>query len=303
MIEIEKSGDYGAAIRGDEKTAAWAATEPGVAIPTTSRDVSDGGMNKVAVGFGSVVIIALVLLCLRLAFDGVRDGAAKKGFTTPKYGTGAPETWGRLSPQAPVRAPGVTAPAVAAPLTILPVPPPPTPAVATAKVVWASESERERVLELTGDFRAAYETGGELSREWFTAVGALPVQNATSAIGVSEKRQLDAIRVTESVAPRFLTAKERETINTQIEGLTVAAGLATQPGRYPVALQETATEAGRELRTFLETVRGALSETDPAERNAAQARAETHRARAGALITSLESSVRGGTVAEPGIGR
>lgn len=303
MIEhLEKSGDYGAAIRGDEKTAAWAATDPGVAIPTTSRDVSDGGMNKVAVTLGSVVLIALVLLCFRLAYDSVRTQAAKKGFTTPHYGTGEAESFGQISPRSPVGVAPIVAPP-AAPLANLPAPPAPVPAVVETRVVWASESERAQVVALLDDFHAAYHTSGELSREWFAAVGAIPAQE--TAIGKTQRAVLrDATAITDasesSTPPRFLSAKERQSINAQIEGLTVSAGLSTQPARYPLALQETATEAGRELRTYLETVRVALGETDATERSAAQARAETHRARSGELLTSLETAVKNGVVAEMG---
>ncbi|MBC8135009.1 MAG: hypothetical protein H8F28_03875 [Fibrella sp.] len=295
MIEQqEKSGDYGAAIRGDEATVAWS-NQTGLGGTEAGRYPVDT-MNRFALALGGVLLVALVLLCFRLAYDGIQTDTEKKGFTGKQYlddesvtaytGPGAPAGRGNLSPVAPRSAPQ---PVVQAPVS-MPLPVPVAPSTGR-RVIFASDTERERVTGLLADCRAAYDASGEVSQKWFATAGTFKVVERLNAENTTANTM-------EADAPRPLSAKEWNSIDTQIEGIAATVALATQPARYPLALQETSMGLRREMQTYLQTARTALVQSDPQKRSQIQARANTHRQKAGQLLGTLESAVKSGNIAE-----
>lgn len=294
MVEQqEKSGDYGAAIRGDEATVAWSQqTDLG---GTEAGRYPVDAMNKFALALGGVLLVALVLLCFRLAYDGMKTGVANKGYSTDEArgeandvynGPGAPAGSGSTPQIAPRTAPQFVTPAPMTPV----VPPPPMPTGAQKTFV-ISDVERERVSGLLADCRAAYDASGEVSQKWFETAGtAKAIQRLNAESGTA------AANTGPDTTARPLTTNEWSSIDTQIEGIAATVALATQPARYPVALQETSIGLRREMQTYLQTARTALVQSDPQKRSEIQARADTHRQKAGQLLSALESAVKTGTV-------
>ena len=297
MIEQEeKSGDYGAAIRGDEQTVAWASqtdlggTEAGRAPSHT--------INRIALTLGGVLMVSLILLCFRLAYDGIKTKVDAKGFTGKAYlddansvadsGPRAPVGMANSIPIAPRTAPL----SVVAPTLPLSVPAPVNTRHGSSSSLFASEGERQRVADLLTDCRAAYDSSGELSRKWAETVGGKTAR--TNAVEIAASEDDTSAKSVPILGPHPLSSKEWDTIDTQIEAISATVGLATQPARYPVALQETSASLGREMRTFLQTERAALAQTDAQTRSQIQTRAEGHRQKAGQLLTTLESAIQTG---------
>ncbi len=294
MIEQqEKSGDYGAAIRGDEATVAWS-KESDLGGTEAGRLPVDG-TNRAALMLGGVLLVALVLLCFRLAYDGIKTGTENKGFTGKQYlddeasagfaGPGAPVGTREMLPSAAAAVRATPPPAPLPP----PMPAPPAPAVTAQRAVFASDADRVRVTGLLGDCRAAYDASGEVSQKWFGTVGTMRVVDRLDREGA---RRGDG----ETNIARPLSAKDWNSIDTQMEGIAATVALATQPARYPLALQETSMGLRREMQTYLQTSRAALVQDDPEKRSQIQARADTHRQKAGQLLATLEASVKSGTV-------
>ncbi|MBC7806665.1 MAG: hypothetical protein H7145_10990 [Akkermansiaceae bacterium] len=289
MIEQqEKSGDYGAAIRGDEATAAWSGQAD--LGGTGARSYPIDTMNRFALILGGVLLVALVLLCFRLAYDGVKTGAENAGLTNRAYLAGEPDVYN--GPRTPAGAgnasldasrsasqPGVQSP-VNFPAPALP--------VAARQPIFMSDIERARVSDLLSDCRAAYDASGEVSQKWFAAVGAV------RAVETLNRDDIRAVGTDTNIS-RPLSGKEWNSIDTQIEGISATVALATQPARYPLALQETSIGLRREMQVYLQTARTALVQSDPQKRSQIQARANLHRQKAGQLLDTLESAVKGDT--------
>ncbi len=289
----EKSGDYGAAIRGDEQTVAWAnQTDLG---GTDAGHHTAPSMNKVALAFGGVLVIALVFLCFRLAYDGIKTGVERNGLAANAPTVRAAPAY--AAPRASVT--GRPAPVAAAPVSIsapvsLSAPSMVPPRPIAPRVVFASDADREHITDLLGDCRAAYEASGEASRKWYAA------NTTRTAARMSHKEAVESDSGVDG--PHLLSASEWDSIDTQVEGFSTTVGLATQPARYPVALQGISIGLRREMHTYLQTTRTALAQTDPQRRAAIQARAETHRQKAGQLLATLEAAVKSGTPPPTGTG-
>ncbi|MBC8142018.1 MAG: hypothetical protein H7Y38_11320 [Armatimonadetes bacterium] len=294
MIQGEKSGDYGDAVRGDEQTAAWA-NQTDLMGTEAGRSPGDGD-NKVALTVGAVLIVALVLLCFRLAYTGINNSAATKAITGQEYAevdSPAPAP-APLRPDTPF---GVAPPSLLPQTTqALPTPrpatltfaPPAPPAPAPKMPLFALDAEREKIADLLEDCRVAVDASGTLAPKW-SAVAAGTNSRTPSLLSPRKSGDTMAMPVSETSAP---TAKEWSAMDTQMEGIATAVVFATRPALYPVPLQDAATELGSEMRTYLQTMRLALGQTDPAERAALQARADAHRQKAEALLAALESAVR-----------
>lgn len=288
MTTGEKSGDYGEALRGDERTAVWASqTDSG---GTDAGRGAINGDNKVALTVGAVLIVALVLLCFRLAYTGIKESA--KNTTAGRYD--ATDTPAPVAFQ-----PG--APAVAAPRAAQPAPlptprpvtmgfaPPASPAPVPERTLFASEKERERVAELLRECRVAFDVSGELAPQWSaTVAGVRP--RAETTLKASKSDEASETPVT--AAPSVPTAKEWDAMDTQMEAIATSVAFATRPALYPVTLQNAAAELGGEMRTYLQTTRIALGQADATERAALQGRADAHRQAAAQLLARLESAVQ-----------
>ena len=288
----EKSGDYGAAIGGGEKTTVWA-SQGGLGGNPAGRDTPDGA-NKVALILSGVLIAALIVICFRLAFGNVKKAADSKRLTALAYRDSDPSAPTGANPGVPAgTTPRQTAPRLPLPVN-LPAPASlsSSPVVAPIRNLFLTDAEREQVAGLLLDCRAAYEASGELSQRW-VAIGA--VQPATRDVGFAQTRVAE-VDADSASASRFPTVRERDTINTQMDAIDTTVSLATQPARYPPSLQDTSIEVGTEMHIYLQTTRIALAQTDPAKRSAAQARADTHRRKAGQLLATLETAIKSGVL-------
>lgn len=285
----ERSGDYGAAIRGDDPTTAWAA--PTGLGETEAPSYPADTMNKVALTFGGILLVALVLLCFRLGFDGSKpSGDAKE--PRGKSFAGTASYAGPGAPVGRVDSSSHSVPLPAAPVVNLPPPANNAPPAIVHSALFASNTERNRVLNLLSDCRSAYDASGELSQKWFSAADAA---KSVERLDTAQAKAAEESSIAQTVlpdSPHILSGKEWDSIDTQIEAIASTIGLATQPARYPLALQDTTTELRREMQTYLQTARAALVQTDPEKRATFQARASTHRQKAGQLLSVLESSVK-----------
>lgn len=287
----ERSGDYGAAIRGDEATVAWPKNADLGVTEATNYPVDT--MNRFALGLGGVLLVALVLLCFRLAYDGAKTGDGNKVATNRESRNDGSDVYnGPAAPSGissastlPVRS--APQPVVQSPVSV------PAPAFIASgtpqQMFFISDTERERVTGLLADCRAAYDASGEVSQKWFASVDTMKVAARLNVQEVPATGDGDD-------TPRPLSAKDWNSIDTQIEGIAATVALATQPARYPVALQETSIGLRREMQTYLQTSRTALVQSDPQKRSQIQARANVHRQKAGQLLNALESAVKNGTV-------
>ena len=213
--EQEKSGDYGAAIRGDEQTAAWA-RETNLGGTDAGRSTSDGA-NRIAITVGAVLVIALIMICFRLAFDGVKTAVDAKGFTGARYTDADPDAPPAITPGVPA---GIrTAPASA---TIVNLPPPvpvAVPVVATHNL-FLTDAERDRLADLLADCRAAYDASGELSQKWTTTVAGA---NTAERVGILSAKAAE--EGTSTSVPRPLTAREWDAIDTQMDAISATVGV------------------------------------------------------------------------------
>ncbi len=285
MTQSEKSGDYGDAVRGHEQTAAWASQTD--LRGDTGRGTADGD-NKVALTVGAVLIVALVLLCFRLAYTGSKDSAAT--------GNVAGQGRGAMRPATPFGAAPISAPAqnpvplpTPRPVT-LGFAPPSAPLPEPGRALFASEKERERVAELLLDCRVAFDISGELAPRWSGTVAG--VRPRTEIPLLTDKSTGATVVPDIPAAPAAPTAKEWSAIDTQMEAIATSVAFATRPALYPTALQNAAAELGGEMRTYLQTTRMALARTDAGERTTIQARADVHRQNAGQLLARLESAAQ-----------
>ncbi len=282
----ERSGDYGAAIRGDDPTTAW--TPPtGIGAPEAGPYPADT-MNKVALAFGGILLVALVLLCFRLGWEGTKPSTDAKRAAGKSFAGNLPHS----GPGVPAGIATRSVPS-AAPVVNLPAPTTNTAPAVVHSALFTSDVERNRVLNLLADCRSAYDASGELSQKWFTTASAVKPIERLDVMQAKSAGESDTTQAALPDMPHLITGKDWDSIDTQIEAIASTVGLATQPARYPVALQETTTELRREMQTYLQTARTALVQTDPEKRATFQARASTHRQKAGQLLSFLESSVKG----------
>ena len=297
----EKSGESGVhrangeALRGHEPTAVWAS--PGDLGGTEAGRADADTNNKVALTVGAVLIAALVLLCFRLAYSGIQDAAKTKGYTVETPDTGganpaAPRVAGGVDfhPAAPAGIP-VQAPAprrVVSASTLLPTPP------KIVEPLFDSAAQRAQVIALLRDCRSAYDASGELAPKWSAFAGEAFASTADK--NTFSLKETDAVR--DAPAATSPPATDWSAVDMQMEAITMSVGFATRPALYPPSLQDTAAALGHEMRTFLQTARFALTQTDPAERSAVQARADAHRQKAATLLSALESAVQTGTTAQ-----
>ena len=292
MIEHgERSGEWGEVVAGDEKVVAYKGSWLGT---DADRPGDRDGMSRLAVTGGAVLIVALIFLCCRLAFDGIKGTATHKvsAYIAQASDPGAPAGTGAVrSPRTrPLPAP------------MLPVNAPIAPVV-TARL-FTDPEQQGRLLDLLADCRAAYEEAGKFAPKWIQAAGEnssrVPVVNgAEKAVGTEESAAGAApAPLSVPLPPKpiaGLTPEQWNTVDAQMTAIDSDVGLATHPALYPLPLQDMSAAVAYEMRTYLQTEREALTQSDPSKRSAIHARAETHRQQGAQILGQLESAVKGGT--------
>ena len=291
----ERDVEYGDAVKGDETIALWARMEELGGTEAGRPQVE--GVPPLVYILGVPVLVGLILLCCSMAFKGAQQSSVSKTFANRGYLADDDNSPQGPSSSARTANAGFTIPKTnmgQSPVTLAAPAPMPIPSPASPSRIWSSALERDRVTELLSDCRVAYNLSGELSQRWLTSTQGTVIAMRPGAVYTTAANTSAADK-----GARPLTNQDWNAIDGEMDAIAGTIGIAAQPSRYPEALQDTSMEMGREMRTFLQTTRAALLETDPQLRNELQTRANNHRARAGELLSALEASTKDAVAVTP----
>lgn len=288
------------------------------------RNLSGGldrveGMRRLGVAFGAILIVALVFLCFRFAFNAATKaadsrGMARRGQPLPEedYNSpGAPSgrRGGSREPFVAGGRPGGLMPAprygggggygggAAIPAPVMP-PPPAGGADSLGKLAvpaFENEGQRAEVAALVREARQAYDLTRQLDggpfwlrprarreprTDQFERDGAGSADLSVRGAGPGQGPMATA-----PLGAPMGDGPEAEETRQQVEALSAAVSLSAHPDRYPIYLQADARSFAYEMRVYLRTVDYGL--TFPSEQGRLRGSASPHLNKAAEFLGKL----------------
>jgi len=292
------------------------------------------GLRRGGIALGALVIVALIFLCFKLAFNTATRVADARGLSHRADPLPDDDVDRGVNPGMPGRgAQGRTYGAAAGgylpPMSggpVGPPPPPPLPAPGAAGLIneqipiFADEDERLRVAQQLSQARDAYDMARKLDSGPFwqkprpttngttpgsvtpvsaragqtSAFGGAPGAGGGAGAGASSTPLGTAPMPGNSGITLGAGGQEAAETHNQVEALSTEVTLSMHPDRYPSLLQRDAKAFALEMRTYLSTVDYGL--TSPDEQGRLHGTASPHLTRAGEILSRLEQRLKSGTM-------
>jgi hypothetical protein len=272
------------------------------------------GLRRGGIALGALVVVALVFLCFKLAFNTATRVADSRGLA--HRGDPLPDDDAAGGPGIPAgrrttygaAAGGYLPPALRGPTGPPPPPPLPAPGVAVPDApvpVFDDPEERLRVAEQVQQARDAYDLARKLDGGpfWQRPKDADDARGAAGTNLATTPRPAGQNGGALATAPTGTAGggqgyggagQDAAETRAQVEALGATVTLTMHPDRYPLLIRGEAKAFAQEMRTYLSTVSYGL--TVPDDQGRLHGTASPHLERAGQILSRLEERIKSGTM-------